>query len=99
MKELIVRIVRLLKSGELTGDTKKSPVLFTTRRFKPNCMRNQSVSQNSNFLPKSALRKKARWSKKVKWSINSEQPSTYPNIRASDDLNNATSSQWHNLRR
>ena len=54
--------------------------LLTTKRFNPYCLRHSSISHDSDFLPEYALRKK------VRWSMNSKQPSRYIKARMGNDL-------------
>ena len=82
MNQLKTRIARLLESGELTDDTEKERlrVLLATKRFNPYCLRHSSISHDSDFLPDYALKKK------VRWSVNSKQPSRYIKARMGNDL-------------
>ena len=82
MNQLKVRIARLLESGELTDDIEKESlrVLLATKKFNPYCLRHSSISHDSDFLPDYALKKK------VRWSMNSKQPSRYIKTRMGNDL-------------
>ena len=82
MNQLKVRIARLLESGELTDDIEKESlrVLLATKKFNPYCLRHSSIAHDSDFLPDYALKKK------VRWSMNSKQPSRYIKTRMGNDL-------------
>ena len=82
MKQLKSRITRLLDSGEITDETEKEILrgIITTKRFNPYCLRHSSISHDSDFLPDYALKKK------VRWSMNSKQPSRYIKSRMGNDL-------------
>ena len=82
MNQLKVRIARLLESGELTDDIEKESlrVLLATKKFNPYCLRHSSISHDSDFLPDYALKKK------VRWSMNSKQPSRYIKTTMGNDL-------------
>ena len=84
MKRLKSRIGRLIESGEITNETEKEKLraMLITKRFNPYCLRHSSITHDSDFLPDYALRKK------VRWSMNSKQPSRYIKTRLSDNLKN-----------
>lgn len=84
MKQLRMRISRLIETGTITneGEKEKLRVLLSTKKFNPYCFRHSSISHDSDFLPDYALKKK------VRWSMNSKQPSRYIKARLSDDLKN-----------
>jgi len=82
MKQLRSRIYRLIETNVISDDTEKQMLraLLTTKRFNPYCLRHSSISHDSDFLPEYALRKK------VRWSMNSKQPSRYIKARMGNDL-------------
>jgi hypothetical protein len=82
MKQLRSRVIRLLETDSITDDTEreKLQVLLATKRFNPYCLRHSSISHDSDFLPDYALKKK------VRWSMNSKQPSRYIKARMGNDL-------------
>lgn len=82
MKQLRSRISRLIETGSITGDAEreKLQMLLATKRFNPYCLRHSSISYDSDFLPDYALKKK------VRWSMNSKQPSRYIKARMGNDL-------------
>lgn len=84
MMQLRSRIRRLAETGAITdeGEREKLRVLLSTKKFNPYCFRRSSISHDSDFLPDYALKKK------VRWSMNSKQPSRYIKARLSDDLKN-----------
>ena len=84
MKQLIARISRLIETGAVTDDNEREKlrVLLCTKKFNPYCFRHSSISHDSDFLPDYALKKK------VRWSMNSKQPSRYIKTRLSDNLKN-----------
>ena len=84
MKKLESRIRRLVDSGAITNESEseKLRVLLATKKFNPYCFRHSSISHDSDFLPDYALKKK------VRWSMNSKQPSRYIKTRLSDNLKN-----------
>ncbi len=84
MKQLRSRISRLIETGAITEENEKERlrVLLSTKKFNPYCFRHSSISHDSDFLPDYALKKK------VRWSMNSKQPSRYIKSRLSEDLKN-----------
>ena len=82
MKQLRLRISRLIETGTITDDAERErlQVLINTKRFNPYCLRHSSISYDSDFLPDYALKKK------VRWSMNSNQPSRYIKTRMGNDL-------------
>lgn len=82
MTQLKSRISRLIETGSITDDVEreKIQILFATKRFNPYCLRHSSISHDSDFLPDYALKKK------VRWSMNSKQPSRYIKTRMGDEL-------------
>jgi integrase/recombinase XerD len=82
MKQLQARLTGMIKTCEITDETEKERirVLLNTKRFNPYCLRHSSISHDSDFLPDYALKKK------VRWSMNSKQPSRYIKSRMGNDL-------------
>lgn len=82
MKQLQKRIVRLIKSGQITDDNerRKLEYLLSTKKWTPYCIRHSAITADSDDLPEFALKKK------VRWSMNSRQPSTYIKTRMGNDL-------------
>jgi integrase/recombinase XerD len=82
MKQLRSRIHRLIATNAIADDAEKEMLkaILTTKRFNPYCLRHSSISHDSDFLPEYALRKK------VRWSMNSKQPSRYIKARMGNDL-------------
>jgi hypothetical protein len=82
MKQLQKRIVRLVESGEITDNEEREKLefLLKTKRWTPYCIRHSAITHDSDYLPEFALRKK------VRWSMNSRQPSRYIKTRLGNDL-------------
>lgn len=82
MKQLRKRIVRLIESGEITdsGERAKLESLIMTRKWTPYCIRHSAITSDSDYLPEFALKKK------VRWCMNSKQPSRYIKTRMGNDL-------------
>jgi integrase/recombinase XerD len=82
MKQLRLRISRLIETGSITDDAERERlrVLLNTKRFNPYCLRHSSISHDSDYLPDYALKKK------VRWSMNSKQPSRYIKARMGNNL-------------
>lgn len=82
MKLLRKRIIRLLESGEITNETERGKLesLLKARKWTPYCIRHSAITSDSDYLPEFALKKK------VRWSMNSRQPSRYIKTRMGDDL-------------
>src|ERR671919_610624 len=62
------------------GEKEKLRALLTTKKFNPYCFRHSSISHDSDFLPDYSLKKK------VRWSMNSKQPSRYIKARMGKNL-------------
>jgi integrase/recombinase XerD len=82
MKQLRLRIIRLIETGSISDDIERErlQVLINTKRFNPYCLRHSSISHDSDYLPDYALKKK------VRWSMNSKQPSRYIKARMGNYL-------------
>jgi hypothetical protein len=84
MKQLRGRIARLLDKGEIT-DPKEREILeylLRTKKWNPYCIRHSAITYDSDSLPEFALKKK------VRWSMNSKQPSRYIKRRMGNSLKN-----------
>jgi integrase/recombinase XerD len=81
-KHLRTRIVRLLKNGEITDlrEREKLEYLLRTKKWNPYCLRHSAITNDSDFLPEFALKKK------VRWSMNSKQGSRYIKRTIGNDL-------------
>ena len=73
MKQLRDRIIRLLKTGEISisDDKEKLEYLIKTKKWNPYRVRHSAITWDSDFLPEYVLKKK------VRWSMNSRQGSRY----------------------
>jgi ribosomal protein L37E len=82
MKQLRTRITRMAETDAITdvGEKEKLRAMLATKKFNPYCFRHSSISHDSDFLPDYALKKK------VRWSMNSKQPSRYIKARMGNDL-------------
>ena len=82
MKQLRLRIKRLIETGSITDavERERLQVLINTKRFNPYCIRHSSITHDSDYLPDYALKKK------VRWSMNSKQPSRYIKARMGNSL-------------
>lgn len=82
MKQLRNRIIRLIKSGQITDENERRKLesLLSTRKWTPYCIRHSAISADSDYLPEFALKKK------VRWCMNSKQPSRYIKTRMGNDL-------------
>jgi integrase/recombinase XerD len=82
MNQLRLRISRLIETGSITDKSERGrlQVLLNSKRFNPYCLRHSSISHDSDYLPEYALKKK------VRWSMNSKQPSRYIKARMGNNL-------------
>jgi integrase/recombinase XerD len=82
MKQLKIRIKRLLQTGSITnsGEREQLEFLLKNKKFNPYCLRHSSISSDSDYLPEYALKKK------VRWSMNSKQGTRYIKNRLGNDL-------------
>jgi integrase/recombinase XerD len=82
MKELRIRIKRLLQTGSIVNPTEREKVEFIlkTKKFNPYCLRHSAITSDSDYLPEYALKKK------VRWSMNSKQGTRYIKNRLGNDL-------------
>ena len=82
MKQLLERIIRLLKNGEINNKDEREKIeyLLKTKKWNPYCIRHSAITADSDYLPEYALKKK------VRWSMNSRQGSRYIKRRMGDEL-------------
>src|SRR5215203_534558 len=82
MKQLRIRIKRLLQNGSITSreEREKMEFLLKTKKFNPYCLRHSAITADSDYLPEFALKKK------VRWSMNSKQGIRYIKNRLGNDL-------------
>lgn len=82
MKRLRQRIERMMDSGEIRDQEERRKVeyLLKTKRWNPYCIRHSAITYDADYLPEFALKKK------VRWSMNSRQPSRYIKRRIGNDL-------------
>lgn len=82
MKQLKKRIERLLDKGEITAAEERGMLeyLLHTKKWNPYCIRHSAITYDSDSLPEFALKKK------VRWSMNSKQPSRYIKRRMGNNL-------------
>jgi integrase/recombinase XerD len=68
--------------GTITDENERHKLeyLIKTKKWNPYCIRHSAITNDSDFLPEYALRKK------VRWSMNSRQPSRYIKSRMGDSL-------------
>ena len=80
MKQLKMRIRRLLENGDINGEEKqKLELILRSKKFNPYCLRHSSISYDSDYLPEYALKKKCRWtmnSRQVTGILNPEWVTT-----------------------
>src|SRR5687768_4539614 len=82
MKQLRLRIKRLLQNGSITNREEREQLefLLKTKKFNPYCLRHSAITSDSDYLPEYALKKK------VRWSMNSKQGTRYIKNRLGNDL-------------
>ena len=82
MKQLRIRIKRLLQNGSITNTEEREQLefLLKTKKFNPYCLRHSAITSDSDYLPEYALKKK------VRWSMNSKQGTRYIKNRLGNDL-------------
>ena len=82
MKQLQIRIKRLLQSNSITGTEERGRLEFIlkTKKFNPYCLRHSAITADSDYLPEYALKKK------VRWSMNSKQGNRYIKTRLGNEL-------------
>jgi integrase/recombinase XerD len=84
MQQLKRRIVRLLENGEIKDPNEQEILqyLLKAKKWNPYCIRHSAITYDSDSLPEFALKKK------VRWSMNSKQPSRYIKRRMGNNLKN-----------
>lgn len=82
MKNLKIRIKRLIETNVIKNKEEKEKLEFIlkTKKFNPYCLRHSSITNDSDYLPEYALKKKCRW------SMNSRQGNRYIKSRMGNDL-------------
>ena len=82
MKQLRLRINRLLQNNSITNPEERERIefLLQTKKFNPYCLRHSAITSDSDYLPEYALKKK------VRWSMNSKQGTRYIKNRLGNDL-------------
>jgi integrase/recombinase XerD len=82
MKQLRKRIERILEKGSIkeSSEREKLEYLLRTKKWNPYCLRHSAITDDSDYLPEFAVKKKARW------SMNSRQGSRYIKTRMGADL-------------
>src|SRR5215207_344216 len=82
MKQLRLRILRLLEEGSVADDKERQKLefLLKAKKWNPYCLRHSAITSDSDYLPEYALKKK------VRWSMNSKQGSRYIKRRMDTDL-------------
>jgi hypothetical protein len=82
MDQLKCRIITMLNEGRIMDKQEKEKLefLLRTKKWNPYCLRHSSISNDSDYLPEYALKKK------VRWSMNSKQGSRYIKRRMGNDL-------------
>jgi hypothetical protein len=84
MRQLRIRIKRLLNNNDITDSRQREKLSFlvNTKKWNPYCIRHSSITNDSDYLPEYALKKK------VRWSMNSRQGSRYIKNRMGNELKN-----------
>lgn len=82
MNRLKNRIVNMLENGAIKDMEEKGRLesLLRNKKWNPYCLRHSSISNDSDYLPEYALKKK------VRWSMNSKQGTRYIKRRMGNDL-------------
>ena len=82
MKQLRKRIIRMLKDDSITNEKERQKLeyLLKTKKWNPYCIRHSAITSDADYLPGFAL------NKKVRWSMNSKQPSRYIKRRMGNEL-------------
>ncbi len=78
-----LRIINMLKLAmvKYTEEKEKLESLIRNKKWNPYCLRHSSISNDSDYLPDYALKKK------VRWSMNCKQGIRYIKKRMGNDLN------------
>jgi hypothetical protein len=82
LKQLRKRIERMIENGSIAeqAEREKLEYLLRTKKWNPYCLRHSAITDDSDYLPEFAVKKKARW------SMNSRQGSRYIKSRMGADL-------------
>lgn len=82
MNQLKLRIINMLKLAMVKDSDEKEKLesLIRNKKWNPYCLRHSSISNDSDYLPEYALKKK------VRWSMNSKQGIRYIKKRMGNDL-------------
>ena len=82
MKQLRKRIIRLIETGQVVDEQERHKLqhLAQSKKWNIYCIRHSAITSDSDYLPEFALKKK------VRWSMNSRQPSRYIKTRMGNDL-------------
>ena len=82
MKQLRERIIHMLKAGSIIDENEQQKLeyLLRTKKWNPYCIRHSAITSDSDYLSGYGL------NKKVRWSMNSKQPSRYIKPRMGNDL-------------
>jgi hypothetical protein len=82
MRQLKIRIKRLLDNNEIRDIKEREQLqyLINTKKWNPYCIRHSSITNDSDYLPEYALKKK------VRWSMNSRQGIRYIKTRLGNEL-------------
>ena len=82
MKQLRKRIIRLIETEQIADEQERKELerITKTKKWNPYCIRHSAITSDSDYLPEFALKKK------VRWSMNSRQPSRYIKTRMGNDL-------------
>jgi hypothetical protein len=80
MKQLRKRIIRILESGSITDENERQRLEYLIKKWNPYCIRHSAITSDSDYLNGYAL------NKKVRWSMNSKQPSRYIKARMGNDI-------------
>lgn len=82
MMQLKGRIEKLIQSNEIQNqeENEKLDYLLKTKRWNPYCIRHSGITDDSDYLPEYALKKKCRW------TMNSKQGARYIKNRMGDEL-------------
>jgi integrase/recombinase XerD len=72
----------MLENGAIDNDTEKEKLeyLLRTKKWNPYCLRHSAITNDSDYLPEFAVKKKTRW------SMNSRQGTRYIKSRMGADL-------------
>ena len=82
MMQLKSRISKLVESNQIENveEKQKLEYLLKTKKWNPYCIRHSGITDDSDYLPEYALKKKCRW------TMNSKQGARYIKNRMGDEL-------------